>query len=1094
MYSLNLKAVLGGRAVQQDRLLHDFTTRQLTRELELRTQQGWIAVARDTDPAGKAGEFNDRHVEVRPSQMVPGLLGVFARRVAHKAGSEAQARASANLGYYTGLVMLRSEYDEFQRLYGFSMGIELPGIEGRRPRAALASSSTNSSSCSRDASKSERVLLVGSPLNAVAQVLNQSKSRANCIISSKLEAGEAVVSARVGKDGLPLPYNTVVLQAVKLVSAGDELTFCYSNDDWDHCPRSCVACCHAVTVVDAQVGQAAPPWSSCQSSDSGSSSIGGRCSGFINGSPCPFYVHRQCAGQQAGIVTAADKVSADDGSCLYCPFCYTLSERDTSKDAVTTVTIQPPRYSIRSDAGFATVRASAAQLGWRIHTATVQPSAAQQQPAPGSAVRVVVEYGCVLVAASGVPLVERLPAQARDRPAAVVGPRAAAEDDATVQDVGGGGDCSTESDVSPVELSSSQRSSNDSDCCTLLSLSPPQLATSDEASRSTPSSPDSDADVVMWTAATAAAATAADVDIIVQQEPAATVLPGPAMCDITRIAVQAQTAAASPAGAAVTESGIGPRHDILRVHLYPTLQAAAALVTPWSWRSGTRIALYDNTNDRLTEQLVTAMRQLVAAGGPEEEDAAHAAYLEALAEDGSSCSDGSQLCRYDRCCTLFLQGQQQLLQHTRRAAVAAAHVAVDGDQSDESDWPVLTAWLASVLGNVIDRHGGHEDGGTMAGVLAGLLRESRALIAALAVLDDSHEPLWLQRRLAYTTQQRELKRRLLQQLVQHCQGGIIDLTDDPDAPCRTAGILAPRVVLTLERCVSELETRWEALTEPRGRGVLGRPVDSYVGDAVVFEWLSELYDVLQDGSSCSAWLPQHSSAGVALSCKSQGQIEDVVEQHRWTDTRLMSVATKEACMLDDLLMTPHCDGRDDVTNSGRLRDLVVALQSLWYQQYTAVYPERSLQRPCIALLASHSVTATPPPSPTVSSNVVPEVSNALSAATAAAAAAVHAAACTMKDVVDGGTSMATSAAAPAITTGRLSVATRAADEGSLAGREGSVAMETEALAAPSSTSSAAGSTAMMTDSTPLQQHEQKLQQARTLSLTAPAVESWDDLT
>jgi hypothetical protein len=95
MYSVNLKAMLDGRAAQQERLLRDFTTKRLTRELELRTQRGWIQVARDTDPAGRAGEFNDRHVEVRSSQMVPGLLGVFAKRAAHKAGSHALGRASA---------------------------------------------------------------------------------------------------------------------------------------------------------------------------------------------------------------------------------------------------------------------------------------------------------------------------------------------------------------------------------------------------------------------------------------------------------------------------------------------------------------------------------------------------------------------------------------------------------------------------------------------------------------------------------------------------------------------------------------------------------------------------------------------------------------------------------------------------------------------------------------------------------------------------------------------------------------------------------------------------------------------------------------
>jgi hypothetical protein len=78
-----------------------------------------------------------------------------------------------------------------------------------------------------------------------------------------------------------------------------------------------------------------------------------RCTGFIDASPCPFYIHRRCA---------SDKGVADD--MQYCPFCFTLSDNDTAPSP--TMTVQAADCTIRSDGAFATVRRRAAQLGWNI--------------------------------------------------------------------------------------------------------------------------------------------------------------------------------------------------------------------------------------------------------------------------------------------------------------------------------------------------------------------------------------------------------------------------------------------------------------------------------------------------------------------------------------------------------------------------------------------------------------------------------------------------------------------------------------------------------------------------------------------------------
>ena len=369
-HSAALGCMLSDRQRQQAAQLSVYA-RKLSLGLELRTQDGqWLSLPRWTDPEGYAAHFNATHVLVKPSELVPGLLGVFSRREAYPPGHDKASSWPANLGLYTGWLFLASEYELYQQRHGHSMGIEVSGLQGRRSRSS-GSRDGSSSSGSGTSTPVEKIILVGDPLNSVVQALHRPTGE-NCRLTNRVQpAGGQLISATVGVKGIALKHNAIVLQARKHVRVGDELTFCYSNQDWGSSPISCMVCGDAVRKM-------LPLSQNKQSDDDKTDSDrvlqlvdAFRCQGFINGAACPFYLHTACA--PAKISGNADPV--DDSP--YCKFCFSLSEQDTPPFPVWDVAVQQDDCTIRSDAGFATVRQRAAQLGWVVKlAATLPPDAA----------------------------------------------------------------------------------------------------------------------------------------------------------------------------------------------------------------------------------------------------------------------------------------------------------------------------------------------------------------------------------------------------------------------------------------------------------------------------------------------------------------------------------------------------------------------------------------------------------------------------------------------------------------------------------------------------------------------------------------------
>jgi hypothetical protein len=345
-YSPALLAVKRKVIEQQAAQLRRFVDVELGPIVSLRTVDGWRDLPRLTDPAGQADQFNDNHVVTDLSCAVPGLLGVFALSDAYPPGcgstrtANGRVRLSAppspNVGYYYGFLMLSSEYTFFNKVYSHSMGVILSGIKGRDPHI--------------DGSAEEGVILVGDPNCTVVQALHNTRAP-NCVLTSRVQAGDKLVSTKVGQGGQALPFDSIVLQAQKIVHKGDELTFSYAPH-WEH-TTSCVVCCFSVTKDELSEGQAF------------------QCLGFIDGSPCCFSLHRDCA--------------TDEGFD-YCPYCGDLSGLDdlnrTPKvwlDAHVGVSTAGDPSAGRSTsmiittASFAAALRKAITLGWTITSAEVLP-------------------------------------------------------------------------------------------------------------------------------------------------------------------------------------------------------------------------------------------------------------------------------------------------------------------------------------------------------------------------------------------------------------------------------------------------------------------------------------------------------------------------------------------------------------------------------------------------------------------------------------------------------------------------------------------------------------------------------------------------
>jgi hypothetical protein len=312
-----------------------------------RADGSWESYSRWLDPDDQATPFNDNNVEVRLSQLVPGLLGVFSRRVAYPPNATPPSSGistlpSPNMGIYAGVLMLDSEWKEYDAAHSHSMGVELKGVRGR--------------SLTRTKAVAEGVTLVGLPTCAVVQALHSEKP--NGALTSRHAAAESkeLLSKKVGCHDVALPFNVLTLQAQKRLAAGEELTILYSRR-WQHTAVSCAVCC--LTVTDEEVHS--------------KPSLAFKCKGFIDGSPCPFIVHRKCAAQRG--------VSPD---WEYCQFCFVLSAND-DRDCDSTPWLDhlpsPPQSdaedlsvqacTLTTTASFAAALHRAISLGWIIVEATV---------------------------------------------------------------------------------------------------------------------------------------------------------------------------------------------------------------------------------------------------------------------------------------------------------------------------------------------------------------------------------------------------------------------------------------------------------------------------------------------------------------------------------------------------------------------------------------------------------------------------------------------------------------------------------------------------------------------------------------------------
>jgi hypothetical protein len=339
---------------QQGGQLRHFVKSELGKVVSLRTSGGWLDLPRLTDPKGEADKFNARHVVADLSRAVPGMLGVFALVDAYPPGyldrsSTAGGRfrlsapPSPNLGYYHGYIMLASEYAHFNKVFSHSMGVTLSGIKGKDPNIPGIAE--------------EGVVLVGNPSCTVVQTLHNDRAP-NCVLTSRIQAGDKLVSSKVGQGGQALPFDSIVIQAHKLVRKGDELTFAYAPR-WEH-TMSCVGCSYSVTEEDLSRNEAV------------------RCQGFIDGAPCAFTMHRDCAVYK---------------ELEYCPFCCHLSFLDDKDrtpavwldvhDGVAAAANESALRCIITTASFAAALQRAIKLGWTIIQARALPSQAEshQQPA-----------------------------------------------------------------------------------------------------------------------------------------------------------------------------------------------------------------------------------------------------------------------------------------------------------------------------------------------------------------------------------------------------------------------------------------------------------------------------------------------------------------------------------------------------------------------------------------------------------------------------------------------------------------------------------------------------------------------------------------
>jgi hypothetical protein len=777
-----LVRLLAERQNRQAAVLRAHARSTLSPELELRTQNGrWYSLPRNTDPERRAEQFNANHVRVAPSQLVPGLLGVYARRQAYPPGHDRAAAGPPNLGYYGGWLFTASEYDVYQDTYGHSMGIELSGLQGRVSGAS---------------DEGEKVMLVGDPLNAAVQVLH-NPDRKNCLLTSRVQ---------LGRGGIALPHNAIVLQAAKHVNLGDELTFCYSNQDWSRSPKSCMVCCCAVTKLDGKERDAELELVDAYN-----------CAGFINGSPCPFSVHSACA--------SAKGVPVDKAP--YCPFCFSLSEEDTLPSSV--VTVLRDSYIIRSDAGFATVLQRAALLGWTVKWALALPQPAAAAPNQLVGVRPIIQYTChplpqhplpqpslpVTITGAGgtngtaAAAVEDLAQDSADEDSALQSGSQAPQTDSQTDS-----DLALESNLSGIASSTSVASSSSHLSDDFYNR--PITFTDDDTQPvdADPQAEDSDvASSLLRGIPAAESEAAAAISTIIKSAASSGVAPVCRMASITATTstvLDPHMTAPAPREAELQDddavmlterrgSLLDPAGWARHSSAFPTLVAASQAVQGhgnWLHAHGagqaqhTAGAVGGNGEGGV---LQLTMRQWVQHGVGADDD--HASFLRGLLASTNERPVDPQ--------TNPLRALRFVPPQIATVAAAAA-VGID----------VLTGWLTATLTDIAAVLG-NSSLSTIEN-LGAMLRESRALVMMLPEVDEQLRLVWRQLWIEEGARQRRHCEYALSNLLDHCRAKdthVIDLTDDPAGPDIAHGIDAPMVVVELEQCMQRLLQAWEELAD-----------------------------------------------------------------------------------------------------------------------------------------------------------------------------------------------------------------------------------------------------------------------------------------
>ena len=280
---------------------------------------------RASDPDGDNDAFNSKHAEINLSRIAPGLLGHFVPLSFEKIKPETR------VAYYSGQYMLYSEFDDYQRDYAQSMGVDLYDVLG------VDNEGTE-----------QGVYLVGDPSCVACQALHQD-TNTNCRLVSRCTAQQ----------------KSVWLQSTRVLRGGDEVCLAYDrqprkkagssgdNGGVDRFEKACFVCHLRIPPSELHNKRAAF-----------------QCHGFIDGSKCPHHVHRSCVESlnvQGEYCHFCSLYSLEDDSCMHSTVVSTMEFLSVPS------TKQPSaeRTVIHSNRSFAAVLHQARSLGFVVVAANI---------------------------------------------------------------------------------------------------------------------------------------------------------------------------------------------------------------------------------------------------------------------------------------------------------------------------------------------------------------------------------------------------------------------------------------------------------------------------------------------------------------------------------------------------------------------------------------------------------------------------------------------------------------------------------------------------------------------------------------------------